>query len=193
MPSALQLSMATILYQEFEEHWHPVTFWFWKMTSAEKNYETSDQELLTIINCIKHWRHYLKRVQHIITVHSDQNSLQYFNMIKHLNCWQAQWFLNLQKYDFVVIHHFSKINSADASSQQVNYTQAIYKKAKDTTQSDFLTFAITKLSSHLEEQLQLILLENELAQSILTSYRADKSFLRTETQHSLSLRSSLYF
>lgn len=80
--------MIVILYQEFKEHQHFVIFWSQKMTSAKENYKTLNQKLLTMMKYIKHWRHYLKEVKHIITVHFDQNSLQYFNIIKQLNHWQ---------------------------------------------------------------------------------------------------------
>lgn len=46
--------MVAILYQEFEGRRHPVAFWSRKMTPAEENYGTPDQELLAMVKCMKH-------------------------------------------------------------------------------------------------------------------------------------------
>src|SRR2546430_6587021 len=42
-----------------DAHWHPVAFWSRKMTPAERNYDTHDQELLAIVKSFKQWKHYL--------------------------------------------------------------------------------------------------------------------------------------
>jgi len=101
-------------------------------------------------------------------VRSDQDSLQYFNTTKQLNHRQARWSLDLQKYDFVVVHRPGKTNPADPPSRRADYAQAAYKKTSDAAQPGFLTFAATQLSRSLENQLRLTLPDDELAQSILT-------------------------
>ena len=66
-----------------------------------------------------------------------------------------------------MIHCFSKTNLINSSLKQINYAQVIYKKISDVTQSKFLIFAVTQLSTSLKNQLWLILSNNELVQSIL--------------------------
>jgi len=36
-------------------HWHSVAFWFWKITSAECNYDVKDAEMLAIVMTFKQW------------------------------------------------------------------------------------------------------------------------------------------
>ncbi len=141
-------AMAAILYQEFEGHRHPVAFWSRKMTPAEENYGTPDQELLAMVKCMGHWRHYLEGAKHTITVRSDQDSLRFFNTTKHLNHRQARWSLDLQKYDFIVVHRPGKTNPADAPSRRVDYARAAYKKGEEAAQPGFLTFAATHITTH---------------------------------------------
>ncbi len=160
-------AMAAILYQEFEGRRHPVAFWSRKMSPAEENYGTPDQELLAMVKCMEHWRHYLEGAKYPIMVRSDQDSLRYFNTTKQLNRRQARWSLDLQKYDFVVVHRPGKTNPADAPSRRADYARAAYKKIEDAAQPGFLTFAATQISTNLEGQLQLALPLDELAQSIL--------------------------
>ena len=38
----------------------PVAFHSRKLSSAEKNYPTREQELLALVDSVKHWRHYHK-------------------------------------------------------------------------------------------------------------------------------------
>ena len=45
---------------ELNTHHHSVAFFSCKLQPAERNYDTSDQELLMIVTSFKAWRHYLK-------------------------------------------------------------------------------------------------------------------------------------
>ncbi|KAJ1582987.1 hypothetical protein NDA12_006680 [Ustilago hordei] len=45
---ASDFAIAGVLKQEHEGRWHPVAFYFRKMSSAEKNYEIHDKELLAV-------------------------------------------------------------------------------------------------------------------------------------------------
>ena len=66
-----------------------MAFWSQKMTSVEHHYETHNQELLTIVEAFKHWRHYLKGSAHPVEVLTDHNNLQGFMKVKALNSRQA--------------------------------------------------------------------------------------------------------
>jgi hypothetical protein len=47
---------------------HPFTFYSWKLTNAEINYQVYDKELLAIITTFEQWRPYLAGVQHRVQV-----------------------------------------------------------------------------------------------------------------------------
>ena len=70
-------------------HWHPVAFWSRKMTDVEHQYETYDHELLAIVECFKHWHHYLEGSWYPVVVYSDHDNLCYFMTTKHLNSRQV--------------------------------------------------------------------------------------------------------
>ena len=57
------------------KHWHPVTFFSWKMMAAEWNYKVHDGELLAIVIAFKEWQHYLDGSQFPITVLTDHANL----------------------------------------------------------------------------------------------------------------------
>ncbi|SOV06852.1 uncharacterized protein UDID_17944 [Ustilago sp. UG-2017a] len=56
---ASDFAIAGVLKQEHEGRWHPVAFYSRKMSSAEKNYEIHDKELLAVVACLTQWRHML--------------------------------------------------------------------------------------------------------------------------------------
>ncbi|UTT93017.1 hypothetical protein NDA17_003613 [Ustilago hordei] len=49
---ASDFAIAGVLKQEHEGRWHPVAFYSRKMSSAEKNYEIHDKELLAVVACL---------------------------------------------------------------------------------------------------------------------------------------------
>ena len=48
--------------------WHPIAFFSKQFKGAELNYATFDKELMAIVECFKHWRHYLKGTNQTIKV-----------------------------------------------------------------------------------------------------------------------------
>ncbi len=63
--------------------WHPVIFFSWKMIPVKTWYKTHNQELLTIIEAFKTWRHYLESCKYEVLVLTDHNNLNWFMDIKN--------------------------------------------------------------------------------------------------------------
>ena len=101
--------------------WHPVAFYSRKMIPAERNYETHDQELLAIVDCFKHWRHYLEGSSEPVEVLTDHNNLKGFMNVQVLSGRQARWAMRLASFDFVISHRPGKTNPADAPSRRPDY------------------------------------------------------------------------
>ena len=78
----------------------PTSFYSRKWTPAEQNNDTYDRELLAIVECFKHWRHYLEGALHQILVRCDHKNLEYFTTSKVLSLRQAHWSEILSSYDF---------------------------------------------------------------------------------------------
>ena len=66
-------ALGAILYQKFGKEIKPVAFHSRKLNSAEKNYTTTDQEMLAIVDSCRHWRHYLAGMN--FTVKTDHKAL----------------------------------------------------------------------------------------------------------------------
>ncbi|KAJ1584470.1 hypothetical protein NDA11_000716 [Ustilago hordei] len=75
---ASDFAIAGVLKQEHEGRWHPVAFYSRKMSSAEKNYEIHDKELLAVVACLTQWRHMLAGLLSQLVILTDHEALKYF-------------------------------------------------------------------------------------------------------------------
>jgi hypothetical protein len=120
--NAFDYEIVEIISQlQFNEQWRFVAFFSRKMIFAEMNYKTHDQELLIIVECFKHWRHYLKKNYDTMKILIDHNNLKDFMNVKTLNEQQVKWAMRLINFDFIIKHRFEKINLVDDSSKRFDY------------------------------------------------------------------------
>jgi hypothetical protein len=120
--NAFDYEIVDIISQlQSNEQWRFVAFFSRKMIFAEMNYETHDQKLLIIVECFKHWKHYLKKNYHTMKVFIDHNNLKDFMNVKTLNERQIKWTMRLVNFDFIIKHRLEKINLVDDSSRRFDY------------------------------------------------------------------------
>ncbi|SYW84122.1 uncharacterized protein UHO2_03319 [Ustilago hordei] len=81
---ASDFAIAGVLKQEHEGQWHPVAFYSRKMSSAEKNYEIHDKELLAVVACLTQWRHMLAGLPSQLVILTDHEALKYFKSQRHI-------------------------------------------------------------------------------------------------------------
>ena len=97
--------------------WYAMSQESWR--SIEKNYDTHDLELATIIHDLKMWRHYLMgRKFELRTYHCG---MKYLFDQPTLNARTARWLELLSEFDFEIKHIKWKENKvADALSRKVH-------------------------------------------------------------------------
>ena len=103
--------------------WRPVAFYSRKLTSAERNYDTHDQELLAIVESLKEWRRYLEGNTKPFDLFTDHNNLRYFMKTKTLSRRQVRWAEGLAEYHFSIIHRAGRRNPADGPSRRPDYAR----------------------------------------------------------------------
>ncbi|UTT92222.1 hypothetical protein NDA17_002344, partial [Ustilago hordei] len=99
---ASNFAIAGVLKQEHEGHWHPVAFYSQKMSSAEKNYEIHDKELLTVVACLTQWHHMLAGLPSQLVILTDHEALKYFKLQCCIMGQQARWAVLLADFDFML-------------------------------------------------------------------------------------------
>ncbi len=118
-----------------EDILHSMIFYSKNMISAECNYEIYDKELLTIIQCLKHWCFELKCTDISIKIFIDHLNLKYFMIIKKLIRRQTRWAEKLFEYNFKIIYQSEKqnlkadvlIRMSDVKSVESNDNQKLYQ------------------------------------------------------------------
>ena len=104
---------------------HPIAFWSRKCIPAGYNYDIHDREMLAIVECFKHWGHYLEGSKYPVRVRSDHKNLEIFMSTKILNRRQARWAEFLSGYDFVLDHISGPKNPADGPSRRPDYAKDV--------------------------------------------------------------------
>ena len=89
-----------VLMQDFPEGRRPIAFLSKKMDKAESNYPIHEQELLSIMNALRAWRHYLGG-RHF-TILSDHKSLQTISSHTMATQRQVRWAAAMAEFDFKI-------------------------------------------------------------------------------------------
>lgn len=84
---------------------------------AEKNYTTTERELLGIVRAVRSWRHYLESTKEKIRVHTDHIALTQQLNKNGENRRINRWILALQAFQIDYVYCPGKDNPADAPSR----------------------------------------------------------------------------
>ncbi len=114
-------------------HWHSVVIWSRKWQSIEWNYDAHDQKMLTIVESMNHWRHYLEETWHEIEIINDHANLQHFMTTIKLSCRQMKWVNRFTAYNFKIFYQKKVSNSVNDSSRRFNYEKNIDVNEREFT------------------------------------------------------------
>jgi hypothetical protein len=95
---------------------HPIAFASKKLSPAERNYTTGEQELLAVINALKEWRCYLESTTECTLV-TDHNPLTYLQGQPVLSRRQARWMEYLSRFHYRWLYRPGRVNVADPLSR----------------------------------------------------------------------------
>ena len=113
-------AVGATLSQDHGRGLQPVAYMSHRMSPAEMNYPTHEQELLAVMLALTEWRHYL--LGHRFTIVTDHHSLTYLNTQPNLSRRQARWVERLAEYDFDIVYAAGKSNrAADALSRRPDH------------------------------------------------------------------------
>ncbi len=79
---------------------HPCAFFSHRLSSAERNYDIGNRELLAVKLALEEWRHWLEGSGVPFVVWTDHKNLEYIRSAKRLNSSQARWALFFGRFDF---------------------------------------------------------------------------------------------
>ena len=118
-------AIGRILTQQFEIdshlHWLPVAYYSKKLLDTETQYGMGEQELLTIVEAMHHWRHYCQGARHPIVVLTNHANLVWFIITPNLMRRQFKWAKKLAEYNFNVTYQEGKKNPANGLLRRPDY------------------------------------------------------------------------
>ncbi|KAJ9531016.1 hypothetical protein QJQ45_000981 [Haematococcus lacustris] len=94
---------------------YPLAYLSKKLSSAEVNYTTGEQEMLALVTACKEWRCYLEGVP--FTLFTDHKPLISLPTQKNLSRRQARWMELLSRFDFKLEYIPGPVNPADPLSR----------------------------------------------------------------------------
>ena len=120
---ASQSAVGYILGQCADGREHVVAYGGRELNTAERKYSTTEREALAVVEGIKHYRSYVTGTK--FYVHTDHGCLSWLMKMKDPTGRLARWSLQLQQYDFDIIHRAGTLNgNADALSRR-HYTSSL--------------------------------------------------------------------
>ena len=75
--ASLLAARAVLMQMDKNSDLHPCTYFSCTFSSAQRNYNIYDRELLTVILALEEWRQYLQGTTHLITIITDHKNLSY--------------------------------------------------------------------------------------------------------------------
>ena len=104
------------LMQRIDDKDCPIAFYSRSMTNAEKNYDTSQEELLAVVKALDHFRQFLYGKEFIIK--TDHHPLTSITTKSKPSGRLGRWFSELADYSFKIVHKKGADNVlADALSR----------------------------------------------------------------------------
>jgi hypothetical protein len=101
------------------QHGRPIAYESRRLTPAEFNYTTGEQELLAVVHALVTWRCYLESGgNEKFTVVTDHNPNTFLDTQKNLSRRQARWSAFLQRYNFKWEYRPGRTNVADPLSRE---------------------------------------------------------------------------
>ncbi|KAJ9518796.1 hypothetical protein QJQ45_026090, partial [Haematococcus lacustris] len=100
---------------------YPLAYLSKKLSSAEVNYTTGEQEMLALVTACKEWRCYLEGVP--FTLFTDHKPLISLPTQKNLSKRQARWMELLSRFDFKLEYIPGPVNPADPLSRLITGLQ----------------------------------------------------------------------
>ena len=141
---ASDYGLGVVVTQVQDEKERVIAFASKVMSSAERNYSTTEKECLAVVWAIKKFRHYLEGYHFSVII--DHSSLKWLYNLKNSTGRLARWALDLLEYDFEIIHRKGAIHHLQDALSRMYENQEIDKLSAWMEGGEWRTVQITQQS-----------------------------------------------
>ena len=128
---ASDFATSAVLFILKDDKWHPIAYSLHSMSPEEHNYPITDKEMLSVIQSLEEWRHYLEGANLQFKVWNDHANLHWFMKWQDLNCQQARWAQYLSRFNFKWVHKaWAQMGKPDALSHWEDHPVGIQDNNK---------------------------------------------------------------
>jgi hypothetical protein len=99
-----------------------VEYYSRRLSASQRNYAPGKLELLGLIVCLEHWRHYLKGAKFQTIIHTDHEPLLAIRSTKNPSRMLLRWLDFIEQFDFKVVYRKGIENPADMLSRPFEST-----------------------------------------------------------------------
>ncbi|KAK3022930.1 hypothetical protein RJ639_047152 [Escallonia herrerae] len=147
---------------------HPVAYESRKLNEAERRYTTHEKELLTVVHCLRIWRHYLLGSSFI--VRTDNTAVSHFLSQSKLTSKQARWQELLAEFNFMLEYRAGSTNSvADALSRRAELDQVALMAMNAIVRAD------SRVAINIGKKIKKALTRDPVAQQLLKLIESGKT------------------
>ncbi|KAK3014684.1 hypothetical protein RJ639_009813 [Escallonia herrerae] len=139
---------------------HPVAYESRKLNKAERHYTTQEKELLTVVHCLRVWRHCLLGSSFI--VQTDNIAVSHFLSQSKLTSIQAKWHELLAEFNFMLEYRAGSTNSVtDTLSRRAELDQVALMAMNAIVRAD------NKVTINIKKKIRKALTRDPVAQQLL--------------------------
>ena len=95
---------AVLLQEDDQGVEHPICYFSKKFEKGQKNYCTSEKELLALVLALQHFELYVSAGDYPLTDYTDHNPLVFLHRLKNKNQRLLRWSILLQQYNLAIKH-----------------------------------------------------------------------------------------
>lgn len=114
-------AIGACLSQQFEDAEHPVAYYSRVLSKTERNYSTTERELLAILDAVYNFRSYVEGSK--FTVVTDHSSLKWLMSLENPSGRLARWATRLSQFDFDIIHRKGSLHIVPDALSRIEVTQ----------------------------------------------------------------------
>jgi len=98
---ACKYAVGGTLQQDHGNGLQPVAYLSRKLKAAELNWDTREKEFFALVECCRHWRHYLHN-EHPFKLLTDHDSLKYHKTMPNISGKIARWIEKMSEHDYTI-------------------------------------------------------------------------------------------